>query len=235
MKLKEFQAAENDLLVTLGGALMGPALESLKELATWLHDVADWAKTHPETAKDLTLVAGGLTALSLAAGHIAGIVFAGSVLVDGFAALGVSLAPFAAGAAAAVGLAYLAAKLPDLAKALADANPREKLKSAVDDADKSVGWLGRLDQWFHDHISPAYGHPSTAAAAPVTTDPLHMVRPTASSLPVLPVPVVVTNPRDIAEGAAAHISHQMSLPQGGSSLPDPRIDPGLGAFGFGGM
>ena len=48
-----------------------------------------------------------------------------------------------------------------------------------------------------------------------------------------PVPVIVTNPADIAKGTIAHIAKQASRPQAGSTGPDYRIDPGTVNYGGG--
>lgn len=52
VKVDELKSAENDLMVTLGSFLQGPAITLLKQLTGVLQGVSDWAKTNPETAKN---------------------------------------------------------------------------------------------------------------------------------------------------------------------------------------
>jgi hypothetical protein len=117
-QMRVFAAAENELLVTLGGAMMGPAIDSLKALTSVLHDLSDWSKAHPGAAKDILVTSAGLAVFSKAAGDLAMVVFLGSPLVRGMGALAAAATPFAAAGAAGVGLMGVASGLTALAAAV---------------------------------------------------------------------------------------------------------------------
>ena len=87
-KLREFQAAENEFMVTLGSALMGPAIDSLRGLTNVLHGMTDWSKDHPDAAKDIAAVGAGMAVLAKGASDLAMVIFIGSPLVRGITALG---------------------------------------------------------------------------------------------------------------------------------------------------
>ena len=106
-KMREFNAAENELMVTLGQLLTGPALSGLKHLTHALQELSDWAKDHPRTAKDILEVSFGLAVMAKALGDIGMVVFLGAPVVRGFAALATSIAEFAPGGAAAAGLSAI--------------------------------------------------------------------------------------------------------------------------------
>ncbi len=86
-KIREFNAAQNEFMVTLGSALMGPAIESLKSMTAALREMSDWAKEHPNASKDILVAAAGLSVLAKAAGELAMVVFIGSPLLAGLAGL----------------------------------------------------------------------------------------------------------------------------------------------------
>jgi len=117
-KLREFHAAENELMVTFGQNAIGPALEALKALTNVIRDLSDWGKSHPNVAKDITLVVGGLAALATAAGNAAMAIFIGAPLVKGLAGLAEAASPFGAAGAAGVALAGLPGLLGGLAAAV---------------------------------------------------------------------------------------------------------------------
>ncbi|MGI4951193.1 MAG: hypothetical protein ACRYGM_05260 [Janthinobacterium lividum] len=103
-KMREFQAAENALFVTLGKDAMGPALEGLKALTKVIQELADWGKAHPDAAKNLTLVGGGMAAMASGAGQLAMVLFVGAPIVTGLRSLAGALSPFAAGGSAATAI-----------------------------------------------------------------------------------------------------------------------------------
>ena len=85
-KLREFNAAENELLVTLGQGAIGPALEALKGLTSVLRDLITAAKEYPSVARDIMLVGGGLAVLAKGAGEVGmALVIGGPVLTGIFA------------------------------------------------------------------------------------------------------------------------------------------------------
>lgn len=108
MKLAALKAAENELMVQVGSALLGPAVEGMKGLTVALRDLVDWAKAHPGTAKDIALTAAGLTVLSKVAGELALAVMIGGPLVGGFVRLAGALTPFGAAGGASTALTTLA-------------------------------------------------------------------------------------------------------------------------------
>lgn len=115
-QIMQFHAAENELMVTIGQAVMGPAIESLKALTNVLRGMSDWGKNNPAAAKNILAVAGGLAVLSKVAGDTAmAALFIGGPLITGVRALGLAVAPFAPGGAAALALASMAALVGALA------------------------------------------------------------------------------------------------------------------------
>jgi hypothetical protein len=116
-KLREFQAAENEFMVTLGSAIMGPAIDSLRGLTNVLHDLTDWSRANPNAAKDIAVTAAGLSLLAKTAGEVALGIYVGAPLVRGIVALAGGASLFGAGSAAAMGLAALPALLGGVAAA----------------------------------------------------------------------------------------------------------------------
>lgn len=162
-KLREFHAAENELLVTLGSAMMGPAIETLKAFTGALRGLSDWAKEHPGTAKFLTEVAAAASAVSVALGGLLTTLFFAAAALKvlkivapaGAAAAGAAGAGEAAAAGAGVaasratiGLAGVGALTLPLALSgdtSAGPHPKEPMTS----------WLGQggaVEQWVRKKI-----------------------------------------------------------------------------------
>ncbi len=145
MKVKEFEAAQNELMVQFGSALMGPAIEGMKALTTALRDLTDWARNNPNAAKDLVLIGGGMTVLAAAAGQLATVVFIGAPVIAGLRAmtgaiggLGGTISGFLARiAAAGVPSAAPAVTTPGILSTLAAAGARLLPPAAAFGA-----WLG---------------------------------------------------------------------------------------------
>ncbi len=117
-RMREFHAAENEMMVTLGQNAIGPALEALRGLTGVLRQLSEVGKAHPNLAGDFTLIVGGLAALATAAGNAAMVVFVGAPIVTGLSALAGAMSPFAAGGAAAGAMATLPAGLSGVGIAL---------------------------------------------------------------------------------------------------------------------
>lgn len=107
-KVLAFRTAENNLLVKAGELISGPALTGMNSLTTALQAIADWASRNPNAAQDLTVTAAGLTAVAVAAGIAANVIFIGAPIVGGFRLLASALLPFGAGGAAEIALATMA-------------------------------------------------------------------------------------------------------------------------------
>ena len=143
MKVAEFHAAENELMVQLGNSLLGPAIDSLKALTSVLRGLTDWAKANPNAAKDITVVAAGLAVLAKAAGDAGMVIFLGAPVVQGFGALAKALLPFGKGGAAAgaievaAGGASIAGSLAALAVALIALPPA--LRLSIEAINKGLG------------------------------------------------------------------------------------------------
>lgn len=123
-QMREFRAAENELMVTLGAGAIGPAMEALKGLTGVVREMSDWGKSHPNAAADFTLIVGGVSALASAVGSAATVLFIGAPLVQGLVslsggarALAGGLTTFGAGGAAAGALATLPGLLGGLGAA----------------------------------------------------------------------------------------------------------------------
>ena len=110
-KLREFHAAETNLMTTLGDTAMGPALEALKGLTNALRQMMDTVKDHPTAAKDIMLIGGGMALLAKVAGDAAMTIFVGAPLVKGLGSLAKAVLPFSAGGAGETALATLAGPL----------------------------------------------------------------------------------------------------------------------------
>jgi hypothetical protein len=112
-----FRAAENELMVTTGELLKGPALELLQQLTSALHTLADEMKNNPKLAQEITETVaaagllmkalGGLAMAAFFTGPVFKIVGAISTLSGGLSKLVTGLLPFEMGGAGAAGLAGL--------------------------------------------------------------------------------------------------------------------------------
>ena len=139
-KLREFHAAETNLLTTLGDTAMGPALDALKGLTGALRQMMGVVKDHPTAGKDIMLIGGGMAVLAKVAGDAAMTIFIGAPLVKGLGALAKAALPFSAGGTGEGalttlgiglgrlipllgGLAFAVAVLPPLLKAVTDLMP----------------------------------------------------------------------------------------------------------------
>lgn len=122
-----FRAAENELMVTLGELLKGPAIEWLKKLTTGLHGIVDFMDAHPKSAEEFVRVAaevaigmkilGGVAMAAFFIGPVLKMVGGIAMLGGGLAKLALALIPFEAGGAALAGLAGLEAGAAGLAAA----------------------------------------------------------------------------------------------------------------------
>ena len=108
-KVREFHAAETNLLTVLGDAAMGPALASMKALTEALRGMTDWARNNPTAAKDLMLIGGGLSVIAKVAGDAAMALYITGPLVSGLGGFAKALLPFRAGGPAVSALATLTA------------------------------------------------------------------------------------------------------------------------------
>ena len=108
-KVREFHAAETNLLTVLGDAAMGPALASMNALTGALRGLTDWARANPNAAKDLMLVGGGLAVVAKVAGDAAMALYITGPLVMGLKGFAGALMPFRGGGAATTALATLTA------------------------------------------------------------------------------------------------------------------------------
>ena len=115
--VREFKAAENDLMVALGKEALGPAIEALKGLTEVVKQLGEVAKAHPDLAKDIVLVGGGLSILAKGAGEAALVVYLGAPLIGGIRALAAATTLFAAGTPAGLALLALGAGIATLAAA----------------------------------------------------------------------------------------------------------------------
>lgn len=115
-KLAAFHAAETNFFVALGKFGEGPGLKLLTKLTDALNGLTSWANDHPKAAGNLVMLGAGLAIVSKVAGDTAmAALFVGGPLVSGVRALGVAVAPFAPGGAAALALASMAALVGALA------------------------------------------------------------------------------------------------------------------------
>lgn len=118
-RIREFRAAENEMMITIGQAAMGPGIEVLKQLTAALRGLSEFGKAHPDLVRELTIIGAGLSAVAQGAGAAALVLFVGAPVVMGMNALGTALAGFSPAAAAGAALATLPPALGALAGALA--------------------------------------------------------------------------------------------------------------------
>ena len=107
-QVREYKAAQNEMMLSLGKEALGPAIEALKLLTTGIRDISGYLKAHPELGRDITLIGGGLAVMATGAGQLATVLFLGAPLVKGIGALASAVLPFGPGASAEVALATVA-------------------------------------------------------------------------------------------------------------------------------
>ncbi len=115
--VREFRAAENDLMVALGKEALGPALQMLRGLTDVVKQLGEVAKTNPNLAKDIVLVGGGLSILAKGAGEAALVIYLGAPVIAGIRALAAATTLFAVGTPAGLALVALGAGIAGLAAA----------------------------------------------------------------------------------------------------------------------
>jgi hypothetical protein len=108
-KLAALHAAETNFFVALGKFGEGPGLALLTSLTNALNKLTEEANTHPEAAKNIIVIGGGLALISKVLGDAAmAAIFVGGPLVKGLAGLSGVLVRFAVGGEAEIALATLA-------------------------------------------------------------------------------------------------------------------------------
>jgi hypothetical protein len=111
-KLAALQAAETNFFVALGKFTQGPGLALINNLAQGMNNLADAMNAHPDAARRIIEIGGGLALLSKIAGDSAmAYLFVGGPLVGGLKSLSRVLMPFVPGGPASLGLAGLIASL----------------------------------------------------------------------------------------------------------------------------
>lgn len=247
-KIREFRAAENELFVTLGKDAMGPALEALRGLTQVLRDLSAWGKEHPNAARDLTLIVGGLSALTYAVGTLAAIVFVGAPLIGGLNALATALLPFGAGGVALGALVSLGAGLFGLVGPLIAAGAAVAglvfLLGKVHTPDAAA--TGQVEQNRQQRErgsrDPMLGAPQdgfgVAPTAPPPSRPSNgllqpssWLAPPSSAAQVQPV-VLHVDGREMGRALIPHLGRQLDGPPTGRTSFDPTLAPRYGGAAF---
>lgn len=242
-QMREFRATENELMVTLGAGAIGPAMEALKGLTNVVREMSDWGKSHPNAAADFTLIVGGLSALTSAAGSAAMVLFVGAPIVQGLVALGGGaralaggLGPFAAGGAAAGALGTLPGLLLGFGAAAIALPPllNAAMKALGGVNEQATKGMGKGLQVPGQRIPELFGPPAPSAMdnfmnAPAPTGHGGGRGSQHSSLMRGPGSVQLTsyttvklNDRVLAEAVTAHQSREASGPSRGTTGFDPR-------------
>jgi hypothetical protein len=246
-RLKEFHAAENEFMLTLGELVQGPALDGLRKLTDGLRYFTDLAKQdeNKQLAKNIAEIVGGAAVLAQALGSVGfAIIFAVPViksLVGAFGLVASALVPFEAGGVAGAGLIGIAGGLQGLIAPIAALFGLLALGAKYE----TPGTQGAREQIRRDMgpVSPTnmtpqdgYGVDGRPLAAPGRPDPKSLVGPGASasagSSATNPLNVFVTNQiseQSISRGVSSSQAKMFNRPPAGVSGPDPRVDP-LGMF-----
>jgi hypothetical protein len=233
VKFQALTAAMNAMMVSLGGPIMDSAIKGIQQITTVFNAISDWAKAHPETAGDIMKTVASLGALSLAvAGASAAFFFAGP-MIKTLQWLAGAQAAAAAGNLTAVGAAI--ASVAGIAASFAIAYGVGKVVQSGFDY---LG--GKAEDALYGANNP---HVAAARAQRAAVENFSMFdrstwadpngswwnmsprMPGAPAAPTGPVPVVVTNGRDLANGVAGHIANQVSRAPSGQTGFDPRMTP----------
>ena len=233
VKFQALTAAVNAMMVSLGGPIMDSAIKGIQTMTAALNAVSNWAAAHPETAGDIMKVAGVMGLLSLAvAGASASVFFAGPMIKT------LQWLAGAQAAAAAGNMTAVGAAIASVAGIVAAAAITLGVSAAINSG---------LNYVAHSAEDAIYGkdNPNLVAARAArqavgnfsildrTTwaDPnghwwnMSPKMPSASSGPTGPIPVIVTNGRDLANGVAGHIADRVSRASSGQTGFDPRMTP----------
>ena len=225
-KLQALAAAESNFLVALGKFEEGPGVKILTDLTNALNSITNWATAHPGTAKILVEIGGGVAILADAASKLAMTIYFGAPLVRGLASLASKATDLAK---AGVGLAGAAKGLDGLAAAaapFASGGPvglaLAGLVGFLVEFPKAVtafnNYLGIDPATVGHHIAPRSAAASLAPApAPSGDVPHGGYGRTVHEWIKAGAPVTVANPRDIATGAVTYLKRQLGAPNAGPS------------------
>jgi hypothetical protein len=209
---KSFMQAFSDA----GTPLVIPFLHGLTDV---IHLLMDGVANYPKLTEGLIGLAAGLAGLTVLGGALTILNLCWSPLATGLKMLTAQSATYGPTAS---GLSGIAGALVGLSAA---AGLAYGVKSAADAGTKSLydkifgagHWDTAHDDMSQNPIAKFLGlNSGTSAVAPGSA---------SQSKPTGPVPVVVTNGRDLASGVADHMADQATKPQSGTTQPDIRIDP----------
>jgi hypothetical protein len=209
---KSFMQAFSDA----GTPLVIPFLHGLTDV---IHLLMDGVANYPKLTEGLIGLAAGLAGLTVLGGALTILNLCWSPLASGLKML---TAQSAAYGPTAAGLSGIAGALAGLSAA---AGLAYGIKSATDSGTKSLydtifgsgHWDAAHDDMSQNPIAKALGLNSGTSYVPPGS--------ASQSKPTGPVPVHVTNGRELANGVADHMADQMTKPSSGTTAPDFRIDP----------
>jgi hypothetical protein len=249
-QLMVFRAAENELMVTMGELLKGPAIEYLKQLTSVLHGMVDAINKNPDAAAQMAKTVAEVAIAAKVLGSLAMVgFFAGPVLKG----LTTTLSLFAGGGRALAGLVGLTAGIEGLATKLgASAIVPSVVRKAAPTVAATVGaggglaaalgfgaWFGAKgaamsaeDIYTHNQqnetpvmlneFGQAVGYKQAPTQSLVTP-------PTTDTKGTDANPVVVhvqnqTSGADIANGVSSNMARKLNKPQSGTTSGDIRMD-----------
>jgi hypothetical protein len=250
-QLAAFQAGQQNFLVALGKFESGPGIKILNSLTDAFNGMANWANKNPGLAKYIVEIGGGFIIFSKAAGTLANVVAIGGPLVRGFGGLALVALKFAKGAGAAEGLANAASGLSGLASEAAlfakGGVAAEGLLglaagiTAITAALAAAGYVAEnqrsaaFKKLYPNDPAAQAGAIAGGVVTPATQGDKHKSIGEWGKLGELfqhvttwisqGSPVTVSNPRDIANGTAAHIKKQLQAPNTGPSGYNGRATP----------
>jgi hypothetical protein len=214
LQVAAMDAAFHNMMAEFGGALMKDAMAGMQNVTASLQALGKWAAEHPQTATRITEVAAALSVLAGAVAVISGALFVAAPLWRVAKWIGgPGSAVSAAGSAGAAGLGARAVAALTGPVGLGVAAFSYLFKPSTTNGGEGEGGYSRESVELRENLKRMF-------AAPTPANLNH------GSQQRGPIPVIVTNGRDLASGVSSAQTRALSLPQAGSTGFDPTMQPG---------
>ena len=211
-----FTTSIKNFVAALGVPLVPLATKFIHGLTVSITELSLWVAAHQDATRQIGIAAASIASLLVGLGAVAVLVAAGSALALAFSPAGWMVLGFTA-------LGTVIASIPG-----AFQGAEQAIKAFVNAITDPASLFATPDDPGH----PGYHYQKSGRNAAV------LVQDTPSSAGIYtqhygrhnpsldgPMPVVVVNPRDIANASAAHVANQLSRPNRGASGANPRAFP----------